>query len=145
MLRRLGPVLLAIPLLAAAPAETPDVRARFFQKDKLRVLLLSGRNNHDWRSTTPFLRDLLVGTGRFDVRVVEEPEGLTPETLAVYDLVVSDYCGPRWGPATERALVDFVRSGKGLVAVHGAAYAFSVHDVLADHHVRTGITLQRLG
>ena len=140
MLRRLGLAVLAFPLLAAAPAETPDVRARFFQKDKLRVLLLSGRNNHDWRTTTPFLRQLLVDTGRFDVRVVEEPEGLTAETLAVYDLVVSDYCGPRWGPATERALVDFVRSGKGLVAVHGAAYAFSVHDVLADRHVRTGIT-----
>jgi hypothetical protein len=140
MLRRLGLVLLALPLLAAAPAETPDVRARFFQKDRLRVLLLSGRNNHDWRTTTPFLRQLLVDTGRFDVRVVEEPEGLTAETLAAYDLVVSDYCGPRWGAATERALVEFVRSGKGLVAVHGAAYAFSVHDVLADRHVRTGIT-----
>jgi len=140
MLRRLGLAALALPLLAAAPAETPDVRARFFQKDKLRVLLLSGRNNHDWRTTTPFLRQLLVDTGRFDVRVVEEPEGLTAETLAVYDLVVSDYCGPRWGPSTEQALVDFVRSGKGLVAVHGAAYGFSVHDVLADRHVRTGIT-----
>lgn len=142
MLRRPGLALLAFPLLAAAPApgRTADVRDRFFQKDKLRVLLLSGRNNHDWRTTTPFLRQLLVDTGRFDVRVTEEPAGLTPETLAVYDLVVSDYCGPRWGPSTERALVDFVRGGKGLVAVHGAAYGFSVHDVLADRHVRTGIT-----
>ncbi len=141
MPRRLGLALLALPLLAAAPpGDTPDVRARFFQKDKLRVLLLSGRNNHDWRTTTPFLRQLLVDAGRFDVRVVEEPAGLTPETLAVYDLVVSDYCGPRWGPSTEQALVDFVRAGKGLVAVHGAAYGFSVHDVLADRHVRTGIT-----
>jgi type 1 glutamine amidotransferase len=141
MLLRFGLALVALPLLAAAPpGPTPDVRARFFQKDKLRVLLLSGRNNHDWRTTTPFLRQLLVDTGRFDVRVVEEPAGLTAETLAVYELVVSDYCGPRWGPSTEQALVDFVRAGKGLVAVHGAAYGFSVHDVLADRHVRTGIT-----
>ena len=140
MLRRLGLALLALPFLAAAPGEVPDVRARFFQKDKLRVLLLSGRNNHDWRTTTPFLHQLMVDAGRFDVRVVEEPAGLTRETLAVYDLVVSDYCGPRWGPSTEQALVDFVREGKGLVAVHGAAYGFSVHDVLADRHARTGIT-----
>jgi type 1 glutamine amidotransferase len=141
MLLRFGFTLVALPLLAAAPrGPTPDVRIRFFQKDKLRVLLLSGRNNHDWRTTTPFLRQLLVDTGRFDVRVVEEPAGLTPATMAVYDLVVSDYCGPRWGPSTEQALVDFVRGGKGLVAVHGAAYGFSVHDVLADRHVRTGIT-----
>jgi len=148
MIRRVGLALLALPLLTAglarrapaSPEPTPDVRARFFQKDKVRVLLLSGRNNHDWRTTTPFLRQLLVDTGRFDVRVIEEPAGLTADTLAVYDLVVSDYCGPRWGPSTEQALVEFVRGGKGLVAVHGAAYGFSVHDVLADHHVRTGIT-----
>jgi type 1 glutamine amidotransferase len=140
MLGRLGPALLALPLLAASAGEAADVRARFFQQGRLRVLLLSGRNNHDWRTTTPLLRDLLVGTGRFDVRVVEEPAGLTRETLAVYDLVVSDYCGPRWGPSTEQALVEFVRGGKGLVAVHGAAYGFSGHDVLADRHARTGIT-----
>jgi type 1 glutamine amidotransferase len=144
MLRREALALLALPalpfLVSAAPADAPDVRARFFQEGKLRVLLLSGRNNHDWRTTTPFLRQLLDDTGRFDVRVVEEPAGLTPLTLAVYDLVVSDYCGPRWGPSTEQALVDFVRSGKGIVAVHGAAYGFSVHDVLADRHERTGIT-----
>jgi type 1 glutamine amidotransferase len=143
MLRRLVLALLAVPLLgsaAGAAAPPPDVRSRFFQKDKLRVLLLSGRNNHDWRTTTPFLRQLLVDTGRFDVRVVEEAAGLTAQTLAVYDLVVSDYCGPRWGPSTEQALVDFVRGGKGLVAVHGAAYAFSGHDVLADRHARTGIS-----
>jgi hypothetical protein len=135
---------LAAPLLAPAAAgqsaDFPDVRARFFQKDKIRALILSGRNNHDWRTTTPFLRRLLVETGRFDVRVVEEPAGITAETLAVYDLVLSDYCGPRWGASTEKALVDFVRGGKGLVVVHGAAYGFSGHDVLADRHVRTGIT-----
>jgi type 1 glutamine amidotransferase len=122
MLRRLGVALLALPAHA-----------------QIRVLLLSGRNNHDWRTTTPFLRQLLVDSGRFDVRVVEEPAGTTRETLSVYDVVVSDYCGPRWGAATEQALVDFVRGGKGLVAVHGAAYGFSGHDVLADGHARTGI------
>ena len=98
--------------------------------------MLSGRNNHDWRTTTPFLRQLLVDTGRFDVRVVEEPDGITARTLAPYDLVVSDYCGPRWGDGTEAALVAFVRGGKGLVAVHGAAYGFSGLDVLADRHVQ---------
>jgi type 1 glutamine amidotransferase len=148
MLRHAGTAFLVLLLLAtthggaqtASPGQGGDVRARFFQDGKLRVLLLSGRNNHDWRATTPFLRQLLVDSGRFDVRVVEEPAGMTPETLAVYDLVVSDYCGPRWGASTEQALVDFVRGGKGLVAVHGAAYGFSGHDVLADRHVRTGIT-----
>ena len=129
----------ALTATASAQAARPDVRARFFQDGKLRALVLSGRNNHDWRTTTPLLRQLLVDSGRFDVRVVEEPDGLTARTLAPYDVVVSDYCGPRFAPDTEAALVAFVRSGKGLVAVHGAAYGFSGLDVLADRHVRTGI------
>jgi type 1 glutamine amidotransferase len=134
--------LLLVGLCAAPPparADLPDVRARFFQPDKLRALLLSGRNNHDWRTTTPFLRQLLVDSGRFDVRVVEEPDGTSARTLAPYDLVVSDYCGPRWSAATEEALVAFVRGGKGLVVVHGAAFGFSGLEVLADRHVKTGI------
>jgi type 1 glutamine amidotransferase len=126
--------------LAATPdAAPPDVRARFFQEGRLRALVLSGRNNHDWRTTTPLLRQLLVDSGRFDVRVVEEPDGLTARTLAPYDVVVSDYCGPRYAPETEGAIAAHVRSGRGFVAVHGAAYGFSGLDVLADRHVKTGI------
>jgi type 1 glutamine amidotransferase len=114
-------------------------RVPLFRKGAIRVLILSGQNNHDWRTTTPFLEKLLLNTGRFDVRINEEPVGMTSDTLAVYDVVVLDYNGPRWGQAAENALTDFVRSGKGLVAVHGANWAFSGLVVLADHHVPTGI------
>jgi uncharacterized protein len=114
-------------------------RVPLFRKGVIRVLILSGQNNHDWRSTTPFLEKLLLNTGRFDVRINEEPVGMTSDTLAVYDVVVLDYNGPRWGQTAENALADFVRSGKGLVAVHGANWAFSGLVVLADHHVPTGI------
>ena len=76
----------------------------FFQPGKIRVLIFSGRNNHDWRTTTPFLRKLLVNSGRFDVRVEEEPAGVTAATLAAYDLLVLDYQGPRWGEVTEKAV-----------------------------------------
>ena len=60
----------------------------FFQPGKIRVLIFSGRNNHDWRTTTPFLRKILVNSGRFDVRVEEEPAGITAATLAAYDVLV---------------------------------------------------------
>ncbi len=112
---------------------------RFFTRDAIRVLILTGRNNHNWRQSSPFLKERLLATGRFDVRVTEEPAGLTARTLAPYDLLVVDYCGPRWGETAERAVEEFVRGGKGLVAIHGANYAFSEMEVLADHHVRTGI------
>jgi type 1 glutamine amidotransferase len=111
----------------------------FFQAGKIRVLIFSGRNNHDWRSTTPFLRKILVGSGRFDVRVEEEPSGVTAETLAAYDVLVLDYQGPRWGEVTENAVVNFVKQGKGLVAVHAANYAFTGLEVLADNHKPSGL------
>ena len=116
-----------------------DERARFFKPGALKVLILTGRNNHDWRASTPSLRRLLVDTGRFDVRVCEEPAGITQETLAPYDVIVVDYGGPRWGEVTEKAIESFVGSGKGMVAVHGASYAFSGLEVLADGHAPTGI------
>ena len=105
----------------------------------VRALIVSGQNNHDWRTTTPHLRKLLASTGRFDVRVTEEPSGLNDQALSRYDVLVLDYNGPRWGPVAEKAVESFVRSGKGLVVVHGASYAFGDMEILADKHVKTGI------
>jgi len=106
----------------------------------LRTLILSGQNNHNWRVTTPYLAELLSDTGRFEVRLEEEPAGATAATLANYDLIVVDYQGPRWGAATERAVTDFVAAGKGMVVVHGSSYAFSGLDILAPGHIKTGRT-----
>jgi hypothetical protein len=127
-----------VPALVA-PAALAQSTLRFFQPGKIRVLIFSGRNNHDWRSTTPFLEKLLVSSGRFDVRVEEEPMGVTEATLAAYDVLVLDYQGPRWGEVTEQAVLNFVKGGKGLVAVHGANYAFTGLDVLADNHKPSGL------
>ncbi len=111
----------------------------FFQTGRLRALILSGRNNHDWRTTTPFLRELTNRSGRFDTRVCEEPAGITADALAPYDVLIIDYGGPRWGAVAESAVESFVRSGKGMVVVHGASYSFSGLEVLADGHKGTGI------
>jgi type 1 glutamine amidotransferase len=127
---------LLLMLAAAAPATDP---APFFQPGKLRALILSGRNNHDWRTTTPQLRRILEESGRFDVRVTEEPAGLTAETLVPYNLLVLDYNGPRWGAVAERAVESFVRSGKGMIALHAASYSFGDAVILGDNHVRTGL------
>lgn len=130
--------LCAALLLAFCTVSAQDT-IPFFQPGKIRVLILSGRNNHDWRSTTPFLRKVLVSSGRFDVRVEEEPVGITAATLAAYDVLVIDYEGPRWGDVTEKAVESFVKQGKGLVGVHGANYTFSGVEILLDNHKPSGI------
>lgn len=141
MYLRLRTTIVFAALLAAGSAVLPaQNNSRLFQPGRIRALILSGRNNHEWRITTPYLRKLLVDSGRFDVRVTEEPTGMTSATLAAYDVVVSDYCGPRWGETAEKALVDFVKSGKGLVIVHAADYSFGVMPVLGDHMTSAGFT-----
>lgn len=111
----------------------------YFQEGRIRVLILSGRNNHDWRETTPHLRRILDATGKFDVRVTEEPAGLTSEVLLPYDVLVADYCGPRWGPQAEAAVEAFVRGGKGLVVVHASSYPFGDRLVLGEKMTNTGV------
>lgn len=131
---------LVVCAAAACAAFSQRIDDRFFfDEGKIRVLILSGRNNHDWRETTPHLRRILDAAGRFDVRVTEEPSGLTGASLRPYHVIVSDYCGPRLGAEAEKAIEEFVRSGKGLVAVHAASYAFGSVPVLGARMSNTGV------
>ena len=97
----------------------------FVQAAPLRVLILTGETDlpyHDWRISTPFIRSFLTSTGRFEVKALEEPRGLTAQTLAGYDVLVLNYNGPRWGRESEQAVEEFIKSGKGMVAFHGVSY-----------------------
>jgi len=127
------------PVTVSSDPGNTAARASLFKQGAIRALILTGQNNHDWRETTPVLRMLLLNTGRFDVRVNEDPTGMTPETLAPYDVVILNYNGPRWGHVAEEALENFERSGKGLVGVHGANWAFSGLVVLGENSKPTDI------
>jgi len=96
----------------------------------LKVLLLAGRNNHNWKATTPVLAKTLDGSGLFKTTVLEDPAKMTPEMLAGFDAIVSNWCAfPKveerpWGEAPEKAFLDFVKGGKGVVFVHAATATF---------------------
>ncbi|MGA2116167.1 MAG: ThuA domain-containing protein [Bryobacteraceae bacterium] len=141
-MRRLA-VFCGVNLLLVAVAAAQTVPDRFFfEEGKIRVLILTGRNNHDWRSTTPYLRHALELAEGFDVRVTEEPGGLTEETLKPYDVLVANYCGPRWSAEAEKAVEEFVHGGKGLAVVHAASYAFGEPAVLGEKMSQTGVFQQ---
>lgn len=42
--------------------------------DKVKVLIIDGQNNHDWKSTTPFMKKALEDSGRFTVEVATTPQ-----------------------------------------------------------------------
>jgi uncharacterized protein len=95
----------------------------------MKVLILDGQNNHDWKSTTPVLKRILEGTGLFTVDVATSPpkggdmSDFKP-SFSDYRVVVSNYNGEPWSPETQRAFVDYVKSGGGFVSVHAANNAF---------------------
>ena len=102
---------------AAAPSEP------------LRVLILSGRNNHDWKATTPALKEIYEDSGRFVVDVTNDPSSCDAGTFAKYDVIVSNWSAwpdpaRQWGEETEQAFLEFVRNGGGFVLFHAASATF---------------------
>ena len=67
------------------------------KEQRLKVLIISGRNSyeHDWTGVNNYLRTLMQDTGRFDVRVTEDFDHGTLETLKGYDVVLLNYSS-RW-------------------------------------------------
>jgi type 1 glutamine amidotransferase len=103
-------------------------------EEKLKVLIIDGQNNHDWRKTTPILKDFLEKTGRFTVEVATTPtDGKAPKEdwdkfrpeFTKYDVVLSNYNGQPWPEEVNKAFVDYVSNGGGVVIVHAANNAFS--------------------
>lgn len=97
----------------------------------LRVLIFSGQNNHDWQLTTPELQRILTQSGRFTVDITEHPETCNAETLARYDVILSNWntFGEKatikdWPPEMREAFVNFVRNGGGSVVVHAGGSSF---------------------
>lgn len=120
-------LVLAAALAVVVADRFSDARAA---DPPVRVLIFSGQNNHDWKTTTPKLRAILSGSGRFAVDVTEHPEQCTAETLAPYDLIVGNWNAwgdapvKEWPAATREAFLNFIRNGKGYVSIHAGSSSF---------------------
>lgn len=101
--------------------------------DKLRLLILDGQNNHNWRATTPILREFLTRSGRFDVSVATTPKEKSPAAdwngfqpnFGEFQVVLSNYNGEMWPEPVRKGLEKYVNDGGGLVIVHAANNAFT--------------------
>lgn len=110
-------VCLALPALAA---------------DKIKVVIIDGQNNHNWKATTPVLKKHLEEAGLFDVTVATAPEKGKKEEMAQfkvdlnkYAVVVSNYNGESWSKELNDLLDGRLKEGKiGLVIVHAANNSF---------------------
>lgn len=134
--------------IAFALAGTPNLSA-----DPIKVLIVDGQNNHNWKDTTPFLKAQLEKTGKFtvDVSTTPEPnagasewEAWRPE-FTKYDVVLSNFNnqgGSKWPEPVQKSFEEFIKNGGGLVNVHAANNA---HNGWAEFEKMTGLLWRGAG
>lgn len=125
--------IIGIAAFLLATSIAPFASGTYASADEpIRVLIVDGQNNHDWRKTTPILKSCLEATREFHVEVATTPDRNSPQddwklfrpSFDRYDVVVSNYNGQPWPKEVQKSLEDFVANGEGLVIVHAANNAF---------------------
>jgi type 1 glutamine amidotransferase len=120
----LATILLAGVIFSAGAAEP-----------KIRVLIVDGFSNHDWRQTTKLIRGVLSAAEKFDVAVTTAPAAEDAAALAAWRPKFSDYqvviqtCNDvsqqrAWPAAVKKDFEEFVRNGGGVYIFHAAENAF---------------------
>jgi type 1 glutamine amidotransferase len=117
-------------LVVAAAASSFSARAAA----PIRVMLLDGANNHDWKATSPVIRKAL-DEARIFVTTTVTVDNANLATFAPdwkqYDVVVLNYNtgitgdAPMWPPDTRASFQRYVSEGGGVVSVHAADNAFA--------------------
>lgn len=122
-------LLLALLAVFAARAGATDTPRH------IRVLIVDGFSNHDWRLTTHSIRAILEPTGLFSVDVsTSPPDAGAPgwnhwrPDFSAYDVVIQN-CndidgGPSWPQPVRVAFEKFVRRGGGVYVWHSGNNAF---------------------
>ena len=103
---------------------------------KIRVLIVDGFSNHDWRQTTALIRGILAPGGLFDIAISTAPATTNDAAawaawrpkFSDYDVVIQT-CndishGPSWPEPVKKDFADFVRAGGGVYIFHSAENAF---------------------
>jgi hypothetical protein len=123
-------------LLGLAVMASSDARAQTKPEAKIRVLILDGFSNHNWKLNTKLLRGLLGPTGLFEVSVSTCPPGNSPEwanwnpDFSKCDVVIqtcndiSQNPKPKWPEPVKKAFAEFVNNGGGALIYHSGNNAF---------------------
>jgi type 1 glutamine amidotransferase len=116
-------------LVAALPAFAADDAA----PAKISVLIVDGQNNHNWKATTPAIKEMLGKTGRFTVEVATTPpqkvekeawDKFRPD-FAKYGAVLMNYNGDSWPEEVRKSFEQYMTDGGGLVFYHAGVFAFA--------------------
>jgi type 1 glutamine amidotransferase len=93
----------------------------------VKILILSGSNNHEWQATTPFIQDILNNNSLFTADFTNRPDTISTKMLNAYQVILSNWnafpeqSGGLWNPEAKSALLNFIRKGGGFVCIHAAS------------------------
>jgi hypothetical protein len=94
-----------------------------------KTLIITGQNNHNWKASSPVLKQILDETGMFNSEIMITPakggdmSKFKPD-FSKYKLVVLDYNGDSWSDKTNASFIEFVKNGGGVVVYHAANNSF---------------------
>ncbi|MEI6050349.1 MAG: ThuA domain-containing protein [Bacteroidota bacterium] len=94
-----------------------------------KTLIITGQNNHNWKASSPVLKQILDETGLFTSEIMITPEKggdmkiFNPD-FSKCKLVVLDYNGDSWSDKTNAAFLEYVTNGGGVVVYHAADNSF---------------------
>jgi len=109
---------------------TPSCTESPVSKAPNRALIVTGQNNHNWKGSTPVLKQILENSGLFAVDIAQTPaagkdmSSFKPE-FSKYQVVVLDYNGDSWPAETQKAFETYVSGGGGVVVYHAADNSFA--------------------
>jgi len=98
-------------------------------KEPIKALIVTGQNNHHWAANSLILQKYLNESGVFHADMAISPKNgedmssFRPD-FAAYKVVVLDYNGDSWSETTNKAFLDFVKNGGGVVVYHAADNPF---------------------
>ncbi len=121
--------LLTLVFMLLTGFQTSSVSAGPTKEKKIKMLILSGYGNHEWKKTTPLLLRIFDEARQFETQVTEKPESLTYAELKNYDLVVCNANtwpdnNLRLSPQWEADFAKYVNEGGGALFFHAGASSF---------------------
>ena len=98
------------------------------KSDLIKVLIIDGYSNHDWRYTTEIIKTMLMNSGFCEVHISTAPTNNSPDynkwnpDFSKYDLVVQNVNslgnGKSWPKLVQTKFESYMKNGGGIYVCH---------------------------
>ena len=100
--------------------------------EPIKVLIISGQNNHDWKKSTPLLAKILNSAGGIETTISQTAAEKSPPEqwdrwrpdFGRFDVVLLDYNGEHWPDEVKKNFIDYVKGGGSVLLIHAANNSF---------------------